>query len=156
MANLEAYIPIIEEGIQKIGVAPETARTGNPLQWALNRGSANVIMLLRESNTYKGPRSILVLTSLIMKLPVDQPQQTLLCKHLLELSHSALIEGFSIYENYVYLKATRFVDGMDSNEVLDMLDSLSYSADYIDDELKKSFDAANFDFTDDGNGGSRS
>lgn len=156
MANLETYIPIVEEAIQKIGVAPETARTEIITQWALKRGSADVIILLRTSNTYKGPRNILIITAPIMKLPSDELQQAILFKQLLELSHSALIETFTIFENAIYLKTTRFVDGMDSSEILDMLDSLSYTADFIDDKLKKRFDVTDFNFIDDSNNGSRS
>ncbi|MCP4442314.1 MAG: YbjN domain-containing protein [Aureispira sp.] len=155
MANLEVYIPIIESAIQKMGVSPETTRTDTPFQWSLHRGSASVAIFMRESPSHKGPRNVLIIGSPIMKLPKDPLQAASLYRYLLELSHSALIEAFSIYDDHVYLKTSRFVDGMDSDEVVDMLDSLSYSADFIDDQLKKRFDVNDINALDDDTDGSR-
>ncbi len=126
------YIPIVEQGIGQLGIAVESARTTNPHQWKLHRGSADIMLFLRESGTLQGVKGLFVVIAPIMQIPVDETKKQALYADLLTLSHEAPLACFSISSGFVYLRATRFVSGMDATEVMEMIDNLSYAADYID------------------------
>ena len=49
------------------------------------------------------------------------------------------IANFSIRDGFAYIKATRFVDGMDVGEVTNLLNVQSASADYFDDILQNKY-----------------
>lgn len=142
MSNLEAlkvFIPVVEGAIVKLGVPVDMCRTENPLLWSLKRGSAHVLIQLKETAAFAGTKGILVIFSPIMEVPQDAALKASLLEELMEMNHMASLTSFSMSEGFIFLLSNRFVEGMDSQEVLDILQEIGVYADYYDNELQAKY-----------------
>ncbi|MCS7027127.1 MAG: YbjN domain-containing protein [Bacteroidia bacterium] len=131
MSNLESYIPIIEQAIASFGIDVSACRTETPTVWQLKRGSAEITLLL---NTNQENRIIFAVVSTIMKLPEQNREQLLL--ELLSINHSLVGTYFTVYNNSVIcLASTRYAEGLNPQEVAQMIEAQSRTADIVDDML---------------------
>lgn len=138
--SFQKYIDLVERTIQEQGIDPATCRGEQPMQWFLRRGSATVLLFLRESQHSTGEnRVVFVAISPMMEVPTDPTKRSQLAWRLLEINHQFIFERFTTAEGWVYLSSARPVDGLDSGEIVDMVESLSYYADMFDDMLQNEF-----------------
>ena len=139
-ALYQNYIPVVEQAIQQLGVPIEQARTAQNNHWRLKRNSADILIYLKETHTItKERKGLLLIISPVVKLPEDTPTRCTLLEELLSANHEMSIANFSIRDGFAYIKATRFVDGMDVGEVTNLLNVQSASADYFDDILQNKY-----------------
>jgi hypothetical protein len=136
---LDQLVPIVENAISKIGVPLEDARSQTPMQWNLQYGSVEVLLILKNSQTLNGDKPIFIGVAPIMPLPKDPQQLTAMYQDILELSHSLVVCRFSVANNHLFMSAGRFAEGMDSDEVLELMQQLATNANAIDDRLKEKY-----------------
>ncbi len=134
------YVPVVEEAITSLGVPVENTRTDSPYRWSLNKGSSNVLIMLKNTAAFAGNKGLLVILSPFMQVPQDVNLKNAMMAELLAMNHNSSITTFSIANNgWVYLTANRFVVGMDKQEILDMLQEIGTYSDYFDDKLKAKY-----------------
>ena len=131
------YITTVENGIKLLGVKPEEVRAEEFAHWSLSRGSAEILMFLRNSESMDGEKPALVIMSKIMDLPAVNRE--LIFETVLKYNFIFVSESFCIENNALYLKTSRFAHGIDPEEVMILLDHLSAAADHLDDELQRKF-----------------
>jgi hypothetical protein len=131
------YITTVENGIKLLGVNPEEVRTEEFAHWSLSRGSAEILMFLRNSESMEGEKPALVIMSKIMDLPAVNRE--LIFETVLKYNFIFVAESFCVESNALYLKTSRFAHGIDPEEVMILLDNLSAAADHLDDELQRKF-----------------
>ncbi len=139
---LDQYVPLVEDAIRSIGVPIEDAKGEEAYQWFLQYNSVKVMLMLKISETLNGERPIFIAVVPVMPIPKDPQQLASLNQEILEFSHHLVICRFSIAENHLFMSAGRFVEGMDSQEVLTIMEQLAINADAIDEQLKERY--ANF------------
>lgn len=129
---LEAYFRIIEKAILKIGIDPEKCRGEKTGRWSLQKGSINIMidvwMLEKEQRTY------FQTVAPIMKIP--KGSNSVLTEELLEINHALFGAAFSIFQEIIYLKTTREIEGLDVSEAYQTILRIGNYADYYDDILK--------------------
>jgi len=72
-------------------------------------------------------------------MPIPKRRKGDFFRRLLEMNSSFINERFEIFDNEIYVTAVRYLDGLDSNEVVDIMQEISETADFVDDKLKKEF-----------------
>lgn len=137
--DLNSYIPVVEGALAQLGVPVEMTRTDNPLLWSLNKGSANVLLRLQHTAAFSGSRGLLLIACPFMLIPKDAAQKASLLEELMKMNFQASITSFNMGGDYIYLLTNRFVKGMDSSEIVDMLQELGTYADYFDDQLQAKY-----------------
>jgi hypothetical protein len=135
--ELKYYVKTVENAIQLLGLKPEDTRCEEFANWSFTRGSAQILMFLRESESTSGEKATLVITAKIMDIPATNRE--LLFETLLKYNFRLVNESFCIDKNMVFLTSARFAHGMDPEEVLALLDNLSFAADHLDDHLQEQF-----------------
>jgi hypothetical protein len=55
------------------------------------------------------------------------------------MNSSFVNERFEIFDNEIYVTASRYLDGLSSDEVVAIMTEISSTADFLDDRLKKDF-----------------
>lgn len=137
MVNLDAYFKIVEDAIKAIGIKPEDCREEKIGQWTLQKGSAKVWLDLWHLE--KENRVYFQVISPVLDLATLKGNAIDLYKELLEINHQLYGVGFTIYNNWVYIKVIREADGMDTNEANAMLWRVGSYADQYDDYLKNKY-----------------
>jgi len=135
--DLTPYYQLVENVITKLGVDPSICRSkdGNGEikagQWNMLRGSAKVWIDLWYIEKEK--RAYYQVMSPVMQIPENN--KAALFQELLEINDKLYGVAFTIYNNWVWLKVIREVDGMDENEAFAMLTRIGNYADQYDDHL---------------------
>jgi len=130
MENLfEKAKQIIEQGITQLGIDLNDCKGSDPYEWKLNRGSATILVLVKENEE----GVLLVILSPIMLLPAENQKE--LALELLSLNHLFVGVSFTLYEDLICVVSTRYVDGLEPNEFIDLLKYQSSVADHFDDIL---------------------
>lgn len=137
---MEKYKEVIESAIEQLGVDIKKCRTNDPNKWHLHRGTAQIIVFLRESQVHTGDkRPTMVIVSPILPIPEEEAVRNKLYGILLETSHKMITESFSIAEKWVYMSTTYYMEELNQKEAAYLLDSLSYYAQMFATELRKGF-----------------
>lgn len=136
MSHLD-HIRTIEEAFRKLGLDPKDAKSPIQGAWIFKRGSATVRVMLNSTPTSDGDQRTLAMMAHIM--PIPRRQQKDLFRRLLEMNSSFINERFEIFDNEIYLTASRYLEGLDADEVVDIMREISETADFVDDKLKKEF-----------------
>jgi hypothetical protein len=136
--NTAALYDIIEKGILKMGVEPETARGQNLGQWDFNRGSASIAVGLTQNDRF--PNGYFYVTSVLMsEMDVPSTKKETFYQTLLETNANLVNMQLAISEGWVLLISNRDAQGLDDVEVAIAINELSYYADELDDQLKEQF-----------------
>lgn len=133
--SLAKYYEIVEEAIRELGVNPVVSRGEKPGQWDLKRGSATIWVDVFYID--KNEAGYFQALSPIVKVPEDGDID--MFKELLEINHTFYGVAFTLYKDWVYVKAIREVNGLDQSEVLAMLNRIGFYADEWDDKLKEKY-----------------
>jgi hypothetical protein len=145
MSLLEKYFKTIEDAIQRMGVDPKTCRTDERNKWFLHRGSADVVVFMRESMMYNDTRryTVVILSPIFMIRPdMSEDLRHKLNLHLLEVNHKFITERFSIDQNVVFISCTAFMDDITDSSLAVILDSQSFYAQAFAQDLAKNFGPA--------------
>ncbi len=133
--ELGHYYQIVEESIKSLGVNPADCRGDKPGQWNLKKGSAlvwvDVMYIEREQRAYYQVMSPVC--------PLPSTHLLEFFQELLEINYGFYGVSFVKYENWIYIKMIREVEGLDSNEASAMLNRVGNYADHYDDFLKQKY-----------------
>jgi len=135
MQNLEPYIRIIEKGILKIGIDPETVRSKQPASWILNKGSIQVIVTIFRIE--QDPNPYIQIVSPLMAAP--KGGNVILFNEILSLNHGMFGAAFSIFKGNIYLKTIRELEGLDVSEVYSAIIRVGNYADHYDNYLREKY-----------------
>ena len=136
--NYKHLYDIIEKGILKMGVEPETARDQNAGQWGFIRGSASITVGLIHNDRF--PNGYFYVTSALMsELDVPASKKEEFYRTLLEINTTLVNMQLAVSEGFVLLISNRDALGLDEIEVAIAINELSYYADELDDKLKDRF-----------------
>jgi hypothetical protein len=136
--NTDKLYDIIEKGILKMGIEPETARGQNQGQWDFNRGSASIAVGLTHNDRF--PNGYFYVTSVLMsEMDVPATKKEGFYKTLLETNASLVNMQLATSNGWVLLISNRDAEGLDDIEVAIAINELSYYADELDDNLKDNF-----------------
>lgn len=139
MSHLD-YIRTVEDAFKKLGINPNDAKAPIQGAWIFKRGSATIRVMLNSTPTSEGEQKTLTMMAHISEMPRRNQRQ--FYRRLLEMNSSFITERFEIFDNEIYLTASRYLEGLDSDEVVDMMKEVSETADFVDDRLKKEFAGA--------------
>ena len=136
--NTEALYEIIEKGISKMGIEPETSRGQNSGQWDFNRGSASIAVGLTQNDRF--PNGYFYVTSVLMsEMDVPAAKKESFYLTMLETNANLVNMQLAISDGCVLLISNRDAEGLDDIEVAIAINELSYYADELDDHLKERF-----------------
>jgi hypothetical protein len=150
-ADFQKAVDLVERTIRKLGLDPggcraaASAPAAGPIQtasaaWTLKRGSASVLVTVASYETENA--SYLRVASPIVGLPADAAKQTACLRRLLELNAAGLANAaFGLVGDRVVAVSERPVEGLDPEEVEQMVRHLAAVADTFDDRLAKEFGA---------------
>lgn len=135
MQDLTPYYTIVEQAIQKIGIDPATCRGQNPGSWNMVKGSARIMLDLWFIQQEK--RAYFSVVSPVMKMTRSNVES--LTSELLKLNHMMFGAAFTLYNDIIYIRTIREVDGMDANEAASMIMRVGNYTDHYDDILREKF-----------------
>jgi hypothetical protein len=142
MSLFEKYFKTIEDAIQRMGVDPKTCRTDEQNKWFLHRGTADVVVFMRESMMYNDTRryTVVILSPIFLIRPdMSEELRNKLNLHLLEVNHKFITERFSIDQDVVFISCTAFMDDITDSSLAVILDSQSFYAQAFAQDLQKNF-----------------
>lgn len=139
-ATFANAVKLVEETIGKLGLDPASTRVkGTDGAWTLQRGSASVLVTVArhegEDTTY------LRVASPVVKVPASKESQTPLFRRVLEMNASGLANAaFGLLGGNIVVVSERPAQGLDAQEVEQIVRHLAAVADTFDDRLAKEFD----------------
>lgn len=141
MPVLESHRQLINDAILNLGIDPAICQqSDNPNLWKLHRGKAQIIIVAQESMTHQEDKiATISIMSPILYIPEDYDKKEALYEFLLDANHKLIVESFSISNQWLILSATYFLDDMRRQEVAQMLEALSYHAQYFIEALSEKF-----------------
>jgi hypothetical protein len=130
MPILESHRQLINDAILSLGIKPEICQQeNNPNLWKLHRGTAQIIIVVQESTSHLEDKvATISMMSPILQIPLDFEQTPALHQFILETNHKLITESFSISNQWLILSTTYYLDDMRRQEIIQMLDALSFHA----------------------------
>jgi hypothetical protein len=139
---IQHYYSLVESVLTSFKIDPAAARGNQPGQWSLKLGSANVWVYVLQQ---KDPQGNLVQNGYFQVLaPIcDVPvsNQHIFTKELLEANHSLYGVAFTIFQDKVFIKSIRELQGLEASEISSTLNRVGIYADEWDDKLKTKYHA---------------
>jgi hypothetical protein len=131
---------LVEKTLARLGLDPaQSQRKSSPhlASWAFKRGSAAVLVTIAKAD--RGDAVYLRVASPVMFLPPPENHLALF-RRLLELNGQGLANAaFALFGNEVMVASERPTQGLDIEEVEQIVRHLSAVADTYDDRLVKEF-----------------
>lgn len=130
MSILESHRQLINDAILSLGIKPNICQQeDNPNLWKLHRGTAQIIIAVQESTNHLDDKiATISMMSPILQIPTNFEQTTALYQFILEANHKLITEAFSISNQWLILSTTYYLDDMRRQEIIQMLDALSFHA----------------------------
>ncbi|MBL4649143.1 MAG: YbjN domain-containing protein [Aureispira sp.] len=130
MSILESHRQLINDAILSLGIKPGICQQeDNSNLWKLHRGTAQIIIAVQESTNHLDDKvATISMMSPILQIPIDFEQTTALYQFILEANHKLITEAFSISNQWLILSTTYYLDDMRRQEIIQMLDALSFHA----------------------------
>jgi hypothetical protein len=141
--DFEKAKKLVEDTIAKLGLDAASCRatsTEAQAAWTLKRGSASVLVTV----THHADRgeTFLRVASPVVTLPADTGKHGALFRRLLEINAAGLANAaFGLVGERVVAVSERPAEGLDAEEVEQMVRHLAAVADTFDDRLEKEFGA---------------
>ena len=132
MENLQYYYDMVDKSISDLGVDPALCRGEKAGQWSLKKGSASVwidIWHIEAEN-----RGYFQALAPVMEIPASNQQEFF--QELLELNYTLYGVAFVKFQNWIYVKLIREVDGLEQKEAAATINRVGWYADEYDDKLK--------------------
>ena len=136
MIDFQPYYRMVEECIRRLGVNPDNCRGDRTGQYNLSKGSASVWIDFFENDG----RGYYQVVSPVMAIP--DSNRDALYHDLLQINDALYGVAFSVYGDWVWLKAIREVDNMDADEAMAILLRIGNYADHYDDYLRQRYEFA--------------
>ena len=133
--QFEQYASIIEEALLFLGIAPEAARSSQPFNWVLRKGTIETLILIRQVPSPNGMQLMFYALSPIMAVPEDDTTKNSLFAELLSLNHSSPNCCFSEYENKIFLRSSRYIYGLEKDEAVMIITDIVKSSEVIQKKL---------------------
>ncbi len=135
---LKKHTKMVNAAIESMGIDPKVcADEQNDNVWKLHRGEAQMILVLQESNIYgESIVPTISMMSPVLKATTDSEKRLKLYQNLLEINHKLTTETFSVSNGWVVLSATYYIEDMTIHELRQMLESISYHAQYFLEQMK--------------------
>ncbi|GHN01685.1 hypothetical protein WSM22_31740 [Cytophagales bacterium WSM2-2] len=146
MQPLQYYFEMIEKVISEFGVDPKLCRGQNLGQWSMRIGSASIWIDAFQSKDKDGKYidgGYLQVMAPIMAIPAERLLE--FYQEILEINHKLYGVGFTKFENNLYIKSIRELEGLEHSEVLSTFKRIGYYADDYDDMLKAKYSVAGRD-----------
>jgi hypothetical protein len=147
-ADFEAAKTLVDQTIRKLGLDPDACRAAaapsggdaTRASWTLKRGSASVLVTVTH---YQAEGQVFLrVASPVVTLPTDAAKQNACIRRLLELNAAGLVNAaFGLAGDRVVAVSERPVQGLDPEEVEQMIKHLSAVADTFDNKLERDFGA---------------
>ncbi|MEZ5026578.1 MAG: YbjN domain-containing protein [Chitinophagales bacterium] len=136
MTELETGINIVENAIKKMNIDPVACRGDKTGQYNMVQGSISIWIDVwhneREQCAY-----FQVMSPILDILKVEN--KSALYEELLTINDGLYNVSFTIYNNFVWLKTTREVQGLDESEVMAQIRRVGNYGDRYDDVLKQKY-----------------
>ncbi|MGH1336688.1 MAG: YbjN domain-containing protein [Aureispira sp.] len=144
MPVLESHRQLINDAILSLGIDPSICQqTDAPNIWQLHRGTAQIIIAAQDSATHlEDTVATVSMMSPLVQLPENYEQLTAIYDYLLEKNHLLITETFSLSNRWIILSSTYYLDDMRRQEVMQLLDSLSFHAQKFGQEITEQFELA--------------
>ena len=139
MTEVEIGIRKIEGAIKKMNIDPALCKGERQGQYNMKQGSVSIWIdvyhLERENRAYfQVMAPIMSLANVSNKLN--------LFEELLKVNDGLFNVAFTIFDNFVWLKSTREVHGLDEDEVMAQIKRVGTYGDQYDDILRQKYDAS--------------
>ncbi len=138
---LPAVTKLLESVLQKLGLDPAGAmvrKDDTSIAWGIMRGSAQVLLI--AASTDKGTWVRVVAP--VVKLPPEE-QRLAFFARLLDLNAKAMRNAaFGVQGDVVVIVSERPAQGLDANEVDQILKHVGATADHYDDAFEKEYGVA--------------
>jgi hypothetical protein len=123
----------MNEIVSSLGIDPKTCYDAENISWSLQKGSAEVTLLLfsLEGKDY------IEVSAPVIEAPEENELE--FYRQLLEINSGIIGIKFALENGLVWLLAQRELDGLDESEALTMLERVGNFADEIEDKLKNEF-----------------
>ncbi len=138
MENLEVYYQMVENIIRDLGVDPELCKGAKSGQYDLKKGSASVWIDVWqvEGDNY----GYIQIMAPVVELPPNN--RDIFYAEILEINHKLYGVGMTKYENWIYMKTIRELDGLNEKEAMAMFNRVGNYADEYDDILRTKYHGA--------------
>lgn len=136
MSHLD-YIKVVEEAFRRMGINPNDAKAPIQGAWLYKQGSMTIRIMLNSTPSSEGEQKTLSMMAYIS--PIPRKKQRQFFRRLLEMNSSFISERFEIFDNEIYLTASRYLEGLDSQEVVDILREIGNTAEFVHERIKKEF-----------------
>lgn len=142
MAILESHRQLVNDAIQSLGIDPALCQQEeNNNLWKLHRGTAQIIIVAQDSTTHNEDKiSTISMMSPVVQIPENFEQLNELYEYILDANHQLIVESFSLSNRWVILSSTYFIDDMRRQEIVQLLDGLSFHAQAFQASLAEKFD----------------
>ena len=142
MAILESHRQLVNDAILSLGIDPTICQQReNPNLWKMHRGQTQIIIVAQESTTHKEDKvPTISMMAPILQIPENYAHKQELCDFALEANHQLIVESFSISNHWLILSSTYFLDDMRRQEIVQMLDGLSFHAQSFTNVLIEKFE----------------
>lgn len=137
MTEVEIGISKVEGAIKKLNVDPALCKGEKPGQFNMKQGSVSI--WIDVWNIERENRAYFQVMAPIMSL-ANVTNQLGLYEELLKINDQLYNVAFTIYDNFVWLKSTREVHGLDEDEVAAQIKRIGTYGDQYDDILKQKYD----------------
>lgn len=142
MPVLESHRQLINDAILSLGIDPKICQQSNdPNIWQLHRGTAQIIVAAQDSATHlEDTVATVSMMSPLVQLPENYERLTEIYEYLLDKNHLLITETFSLSNRWIILSTTYYLDDMRRQEVMQLLDSLSFHAQQFGQEIIEAFE----------------
>ncbi len=138
--SIDKYYQMIENCITQLGVDAVLCRTEKPGQWDLRKGSASVWIDVWEQEYDGQPSGYFQAMAPVVDVPTNNKEN--FYKEILEINHKLYGVGMTLFENWVYIKTLRELEGLNESEALAMINRIGNYADDYDDMLRTKYHAS--------------
>ncbi len=135
--SLEPYYLKVENTIQSLGVDPVLCRNESAGQWTLTKGSATVWIDVFPAANNSGYLGYLRIMAKLSDIPSTNREAFF--QELLEISYDLYGVAITKFEQTIYVKMIRELEGIDESEILASFNRVGYYTDKYDDELKNKY-----------------
>ena len=126
---VKKHAQTLEDALTFLGINPVDSRTGLPNQWAIQKISSKVLvfLILRAIKTPNGQQVMMYALSELEELGAEHRKAEFLHK-LLYLNHTSANCCFSIYNDKICLRSSRYAHGLDKEEAVMIITDILQSA----------------------------
>lgn len=132
--DLQPYFDKLESCLEDLGVDPADARGEEAGQWGLTQGSAQIMIDIFEHTNGEGYFQCI---APVCEIPANNKVEFL--EEILETGHQIFGVAFTKFENWIYIKMLRELEGLDKSEITATVNRVANYADEYDDYFRNKY-----------------